>query len=1030
MRTFTTPCVALTEEDLPKTWDFESDNVYVNYYNYPSCWMKNNMNQYYPYVYNYDYYAHGGTQSLYFSAPSLIALPPVDVPISSLQLSFWIYGNYPLEVGVMTNPDDASTFVNIATVQGVNGSYTLQEIPFVGYTGEGNFIALRSTSGYPYVDDVTLGYLPECTRPSNVEVTPDLTSATITWGALGSAFTVYFKETSASSYTEITEGITATEEENIYTVTVNDLTHGTSYTFYVESACDEETLASNPVTFNTTCVVITANDLPKTWNFETGNTAGTEQYPLSHCWQRITPADAGTSLYPYVYNYNYYAHGGNKSLEFYNYYAGQYAILPQINTESLQINTLQVSLWIKISSNSIGTGLEIGVMTDPTNASTFTTVATINNLTEDYQMFDIPLSSYEGEGSYIAFRNSYTGTDYNYANTLIDDITLDIAPQCSRPQNVIINAAQTEATVTWTAENGENFEIYYKPVDSETEEYTLAQATITAGEEDGTWVGVVDELESSTSYMLYVQAICDNESTPQSMVKTFKTTCYAITEFSYSEGFENGLSCWISNPVTGTIEVTTETSYEGGLSAPEGSKFAICKASSRNNITEFLSPEFELSSLDNPTLKFSHIQLEWSGDQDQLYVYYKTSSDAERILLASYTSSITSWTDEEIALPNASDTYQIIFEMRTNYGYGIGIDNIIIGNDGEAPDPVEPTVVTNTATGITQTSATLNGVITDLGNQTITARGFEWKATVGGTYTSVSATGTTMTANLTGLTANTSYTYKAFATTANGTQYGTEVTFTTLEAGEEPCTPATATLNETVCFGETFTFNGNTYTTAGTYTTIVADVNGECDTNYTINLTVNAQNTASETITVCFGETVEFNGQSLTEGENTVTVAGQGSDCDTLYIVTLVVRPENTNAIDVTINPEELPYQFGTQVLEAEGTYTEVFTDENDCDSTVVLTLTVNSSINDVENGINVMLYPNPTTEDAMLRVEGINSDATIYVTDVQGRTIKETKLAQGEQEVRLETSTFARGVYYIRIVTDTINRTEKLIKK
>ncbi|MBQ9253448.1 MAG: fibronectin type III domain-containing protein [Bacteroidales bacterium] len=233
----------------------------------------------------------------------------------------------------------------------------------------------------------------------------------------------------------------------------------------------------------------------------------------------------------------------------------------------------------------------------------------------------------------------------------------------------------------------------------------------------------------------------------------------------------------------------------------------------------------------------------------------------------------------------------------------------------------------------------------------------------------------------------------------------------------------------TVCYGQTAEFNGQTLT-EGENTVNVAGVNGECDTLYTVILNVLPQNTANETVTVCYGQTAEFNGQTLTEGENTVTVAGVDGECDTLYTVTLVVRPENTNVADITINPDELPYQFGTQVLEAEGTYTEIFTDENGCDSTVVLTLTVNSSINDVENGINVMLYPNPTTEDAMLRVEGINSDATIYVTDVQGRTIKETKLAQGESTIKIETSTLASGVYYIRIVTDTINRTEKLIKK
>ena len=50
-----------------------------------------------------------------------------------------------------------------------------------------------------------------------------------------------------------------------------------------------------------------------------------------------------------------------------------------------------------------------------------------------------------------------------------------------------------------------------------------------------------------------------------------------------------------------------------------------------------------------------------------------------------------------------------------------------------------------------------------------------------------SATGTTMASPLTGLTANTDYTYRAFVTTANGTHYGTDVTFTTLEEQVEPC---------------------------------------------------------------------------------------------------------------------------------------------------------------------------------------------------------------------------------------------------
>jgi hypothetical protein len=100
-----------------------------------------------------------------------------------------------------------------------------------------------------------------------------------------------------------------------------------------------------------------------------------------------------------------------------------------------------------------------------------------------------------------------------------------------------------------------------------------------------------------------------------------------------------------------------------------------------------------------------------------------------------------------------------------------------------------PTVATIAATSISQTSATLNATITNPDNVTITAKGFEWKATAGGTYTQIAGTGTgnAFTANLTGLTANTGYTYKAFITFNGQTVYGSEQSFTTLNGDVEPC---------------------------------------------------------------------------------------------------------------------------------------------------------------------------------------------------------------------------------------------------
>ena len=115
-----------------------------------------------------------------------------------------------------------------------------------------------------------------------------------------------------------------------------------------------------------------------------------------------------------------------------------------------------------------------------------------------------------------------------------------------------------------------------------------------------------------------------------------------------------------------------------------------------------------------------------------------------------------------------------------NYGFSV---RCLRGETGGGTASTEPTVTTSGATDVTETSATLNGSVANPDGVTITAQGFEWKATTGGTYAQVTATGSTMSYALTGLTAGTSYTYRAFVTTAAGISYSDEVVFTTTASG-------------------------------------------------------------------------------------------------------------------------------------------------------------------------------------------------------------------------------------------------------
>lgn len=148
-----------------------------------------------------------------------------------------------------------------------------------------------------------------------------------------------------------------------------------------------------------------------------------------------------------------------------------------------------------------------------------------------------------------------------------------------------------------------------------------------------------------------------------------------------------------------------------------------------------------------------------------------------------------------------------------------------------------PTVTTTSSANVMETTATLKGSIVK-GDETITAKGFEYKKT-GGTYTSVAGTlsGTTLTVSLTALTNGTGYTFRAYATTATGTYYGSELTFNTRAIVAPTVTTAdatdvqgqSATLNGTLVTGsETILAKGFEWktTSGGTYTQVSAVLSG------------------------------------------------------------------------------------------------------------------------------------------------------------------------------------------------------------
>jgi len=98
---------------------------------------------------------------------------------------------------------------------------------------------------------------------------------------------------------------------------------------------------------------------------------------------------------------------------------------------------------------------------------------------------------------------------------------------------------------------------------------------------------------------------------------------------------------------------------------------------------------------------------------------------------------------------------------------------------------VIPTVTTTAISSILNTTATSGGIVSSDGGASVNFRGVCWSTTTNPTVSlttkTVDGSGTgEFTSSITGLTANTTYYVRAYATNSVGTSYGAQQTFTTL----------------------------------------------------------------------------------------------------------------------------------------------------------------------------------------------------------------------------------------------------------
>jgi gliding motility-associated-like protein len=151
-----------------------------------------------------------------------------------------------------------------------------------------------------------------------------------------------------------------------------------------------------------------------------------------------------------------------------------------------------------------------------------------------------------------------------------------------------------------------------------------------------------------------------------------------------------------------------------------------------------------------------------------------------------------------------------------------------------------------------------------------------------------------------------------------------------------------------ICNGQTYNFLGQNFSNPGTYTLMTTDAQG-CQTNNQLTLTVNPNLTSTLNQSVCQGGSFPFNGQNYsTAGSFPVTLTSQ-LGCDSVVTLILTVNPAPTTQLNESICAGT-SFAFGNQNLTQSGQYSQTLQTVNGCDSIINLNLIINPVLSSSQN--------------------------------------------------------------------------------
>lgn len=428
-----------------------------------------------------------------------------------------------------------------------------------------------------------------CRMPNTLSVS-NITSegATINW--TGHDTDSGYEVVCVPSGNHVSSGTPISVTDTFYILT--GYVDNTDYDVYVRANCSPDNSNWAMTSFRTECLPI--EQLPYVEDFDTYGT-GNSAYP--NCWKKNT-----TSSYPYINNAQHAS--GSGSLYFYSYSDNHSAaILPSISSELYPINTLQVSFKVLKTSASYG-HIEVGVITDPTDISTFTPVKSIDGSllesTNTWYEFTTYFSNYQGEPGRIAFLSPETYSSFAY----IDDVVVEVISGCGTPINFAASQITgSSAYLSWNVSDlvdpSTTYNIEYSEQGLDNWQTATPMGTNC----------LLSNLQQGTAYEAILYASCDNGYSDTISI-SFVTRCLAGGEVTIGNGTTTNSSIPTNPFYNYSFSQQLYTATEiGSSNIIRGLKFHIETATSQNRNWDIYLGNETATSLTGYTSVASHTKV-------------------------------------------------------------------------------------------------------------------------------------------------------------------------------------------------------------------------------------------------------------------------------------------------------------------------------------------------------------------------------------------------------------------------------------